>query len=416
MITGMLNPNEPELRQNSGAPLPFSVPSGEIYQRLRNIQTRLQQKQIDGLFVVQRVDLFYFSGTAQNGFLFIPVEGEPLLCIKRFLPRAQAESPLKHIVGIDSIKEVPALISDFYGRNPEVIGFEFDVLPVKTFHFYQRLFPVKEAVDGSRFILQTRMIKSSWEIEQMERTAELSRQTFEYMQAVIRPGLTEMEFAGMYETFARRLGHGAGLRVRDFLAEGYPWHVLSGKSGGMVGLLDSPASGAGSSVAFPCGGGSKLLAPNEPIMVDLGFVFNGYHMDETRMFAIGSLPARALKACRAAIDIHNTVLEAVKPDMTVAELFQCSRQAAESLGYADPYLGPPGLKVTFIGHGIGLELIEPPIIARNKSDRLKAGMVFALEPKMVFQDEFSAGVESVFAVTESGARLISKVPVDIFIC
>jgi Xaa-Pro aminopeptidase len=376
----------------------------------------MQRNRIDGLLIAQRVDLLYFSGTAQSGFLFIPAEGEPLLFIKRYLPRARAESPLKNIVKIDSFKEVPGLISDFYSKLPDVIGFEFDVLPVKTFQFYQRLFQGCKCVDGSDLILNVRMIKSDWEIEQLQRTAEMSHQTFEHMQTIIRPGLSEMEFAGMFETFARTLGHGAKLRVRDFLTEGYPWHVLSGKSGGMVGLLDSPASGAGTSVAFPCGGGSKPLAPNEPIMIDLGFVLNGYHMDETRMFAIGSMPAHALKACRAAIEIHNAVLEAVKPDMTVAEIFQCSLKTAESLGYAEPYLGPPGLKVSFIGHGIGLELIEPPIIAKDKSDRLKPGMVFALEPKMVFQDEFAAGVESVFVVTETGARLISKVPVDIFVC
>jgi len=411
-----MKPTEPEHQPNSESQQPFSVPAAEIAQRLLNIQTILQQKGIGGLFIVQRVDLFYFSGTAQNGFLFIPAEGEPLLFIKRYLPRARAESPLKHIVGIESIKEVPGLISDFYGHLPDVMGFEFDVLPVKTFQFYQRLFQGCKCVDGSDLILNLRMSKSDWEIEQLERTAEMSCRTFEYMQTIIRPGLSEMEFAGMYETFARRLGHGARLRVRDFLTEGYPWHVLSGKNGGMVGLLDSPASGAGTSAAFPCGGGSKTLAPNEPIMVDLGFVLNGYHMDETRMFAIGSIPAHALKACRAAIEIHNAVLEAVKPDMTVAALFQCSLKTAGSLGYAEPFLGPPGLKVSFIGHGIGLELIEPPIIARDKKDRLKPGMVFALEPKMVFQNEFSAGVESVFMVTETGARLISKVPLDIFIC
>ena len=411
-----MHPNEPVPQSNNEAHPSFTVPAAEITRRLLKIQAILKHKGIGGLFIIQRVDLLYFSGTAQNGFMFIPDEGEPLLFIKRYLPRARSESSLNRIVGIDSIKEVPGLMSDFYGRLPKIMGFEFDVLPVNTFQFYQRLFQGSECVDGSGPIFDVRMIKSDWEIEQLERTAEMSRRTFEYMQTIIRPGLTEMEFAGMYETFARRLGHGAMLRVRDFLTEGYPWHVLSGKNGGLVGLLDSPASGAGSSLAFPCGGSEKLLAPNEPIMVDLGFVLNGYHMDETRMFAIGSIPARALKACRAAIEIHNAVLDAVKPGMTVAELFQCSLDAADKLGYADPFLGPPGLKVTFVGHGIGMELIESPIIARDKKDRLQPGMVFALEPKMVFQNEFSAGVESVFVVTESGARLISKVPVDIFIC
>ncbi|MDP3283970.1 MAG: aminopeptidase P family N-terminal domain-containing protein, partial [Desulfobacterales bacterium] len=295
---------------------PFVIPSGEITRRRVNIQKALKENRIDGLIIVQRVDLLYFSGTAQNGLLFIPADGEPLLLIKRYLPRAQAESPLRNIIGINSIREVPGHIIDFYGRFPDVLGFEFDVIPVKTFNFYRSLFPARDFIDSSPSILAVRMIKSSWEIEQMERTAEMSGRTFEYMKTIIRPGLTEMEFAGMYETFARRLGHGAGLRVRDYLTEGYAWHVLSGKSGGMVGLLDSPASGEGTSVAFPCGAGNKKLGYDEPVMVDLGSVLNGYHMDETRMFAIGSMPDKALKACRAAIQIYDSVLEKVKPGIT----------------------------------------------------------------------------------------------------
>ena len=75
-----------------------------------------------------------------------------------------------------------------------------------------------------------------------------------------------------------------------------------------------------------------------------------------------------------------------------------------------------GIRVTFIGHAVGLELVEAPIIARGKEDRLLPGMTFTLEPKMTFENEFAAGIESVFLVTEEGYRLISKTPVKIFIC
>jgi len=394
----------------------FVVPASEIHRRKVAIQTKLQENGMDGLFIVQRVDLFYFSGTAQNGFLYMPAEGEPLLCIKKYMPRAQRESSLDNIVEIESISEVPGLISDFFGKLPRVFGFEFDVLPVRDFNFYRRLFPVNDYVDGSPLIHKVRMIKSPWEIEQMDRTALLSQKTFEYMGKTIRPGFTEMEFAGMFETFARRIGHGAKMRVRDYQTEGYPWHILSGKSGGMVGLLDSPASGEGTSVAFPCGAGNKPLAAQEPIMIDFTSVLNGYHLDETRMFAIDAMPDRAMRASQATIHIHNTVLERVKPGITVGELFEISASEARSLGVEEQYLGPPGYKVTFIGHGLGLELIEPPIIAKGREDPLVPGMAFALEPKMVFQNEFAAGIESVVLVTDSGCRFISKVPVEIFIC
>ncbi|MGD9031472.1 MAG: Xaa-Pro peptidase family protein [Desulfobacteraceae bacterium] len=394
----------------------YKVPASEIRRRKAAIQRELQESGMDGLFMVQRVDLFYFSGTAQNGFLYMPAEGEPLLCIKKYMPRAQRESALDHIVEIGSINEVPGLISDFFGKLPRALGFEFDVLPVRDFNFYRRLFPVNDYADGSPLIHKTRMIKSPWEIEQMDRTAALSRKTFDYIKATIRPGYTEMEFAGLFETFARKLGHGGKMRVRDYQTEGYPWHILSGKSGGMVGLLDSPASGEGTSAAFPCGAGNKALAAHEPIMIDFTSVLNGYHLDETRMFSIDAMPSRAMRACQATIHIHNTVLEKVKPGITVGELFEISTYEAKSLGYEEQYLGPPGYKVTFIGHGVGLELIEPPIVAKGREDPLVPGMTFALEPKMVFNNEFAAGIESVLLVTDSGCRLISRVPVEIFIC
>ena len=395
---------------------PFKVPAAEIQLRTENVQKQLQLQDIGGLFIVQRVDLFYFSGTAQNGFLFIPAEGQPVLFIKQYYPRACEESSIKNIIEIESITEIPGLIGDMFGKIPPRMGFELDVLPVNDFNYYRQLLGKQEYVDGSPIILNLRMIKSDWEIQQMEKTAELTRKTYEHMQTVIQPGLTEMEFAGIAEAYARKIGHQGKIRTRHYQTEGYPWHFLSGNSGGMVGLLDAVASGEGTSPAFPAGAGSKKLHPNEPIMVDMGLVLNGYHLDETRMLAIGGMPDKAMQASRAAIEIHNQVIDRAKPGIAVQELFEHSVNLAQSLGYAETYLGPPRHKVSFIGHGIGLEIVEPPFMAKNRKDILKPGMTFALEPKMLYENEFAAGIESVFVVTDTGARLISKVPVEVFVC
>jgi Xaa-Pro dipeptidase len=406
----------------SGAPAPrdehdpFRVPRSEIERRTAALQEELCRAGIDGLFIVQRTDLFYFSGTAQNGFLYLPAEGKPLLFIKQSVSRARAESALEPILEISSVKAVPGLIADFYGRPPSRLALELDVLPVNEFRFYRNLFNPKDCVDGSPVILHVRRIKSAWEIAQLESTADMTCSTFDYMRTVIAPGLTEMEFAGMFEAYARTIGHGGKLRVRHYNTEGYPWHVLSGSSGGLVGVLDSPASGEGTSAAFPAGAGNRRMRADEPIMVDLGSVMNGYHLDETRMFAIGSMPEKAYRASRTAIEIHDAVMERARPGVTLGELFDLAWDMAARLGFGDVFLGPPGNRVNFIGHGIGLELVEPPIMARGREVPLETGMVFALEPKLVYANEFAAGVESVFQVTAAGGRLISKVPVEIFIC
>ena len=395
---------------------PFRVPSEELYRRCSTLQADLQARGIDGVLIVQRVDLFYFSGTAQNGFLYLPARGEPLLMIKKYFPRARQESGLRHAVAIDATRQIPERIARFHERMPMVMGLEFDVLPVAYCENLRRQFKDVSFVDAAPLILKARTVKSAWEIEQMDNTAALSRKTFDYMREAIRPGLSEIEFAGMFETFSRTQGHGAMLRVRNFLTEAYPWHLLSGASGGKVGLLDSPASGDGTSAAFPCGAGPKLLARDEPIMIDFSSVLNGYHMDETRMFVMGDMPDMARKACQAALDIQKTVLDHVKPGVIVGDLFEIAIDRAAILGFDKQYLGPPGNKVSFIGHGVGLELVEPPFIARGHKDRLMPGMTLALEPKLVFENAFCAGVEDVFLVTESGYRMVTALPTGIFKC
>lgn len=394
----------------------FHIPAEEIQHRVLLIQKLLQKADIDGLLVVQRVDLLYFSGTAQHGFLYIPAEGKPVLAIRKYMPRAVRESSIENMVEISSVKELPQRIADVAGRLPRRMAFELDVMPVREYEFYRRLFPETEGVDGAALIHEVRQIKSPWELEQLGHTAAVSEKTFGFAEDHLRPGYTEMEFAGMMEAFARKEGHAGGLRIRHYLTEGYGWHILSGESGGMVGLLDAPASGEGTSAAFPCGAGHKIIRAGEPVMIDFGAVMNGYHMDETRMFAIGGMPQKAYDAALASAEIHDAVLEKVQPGMSADELYRFAVDKAEKMGYGDSFLGPKGYKVTFIAHGIGMELVEPPFIAKGKADILSPGMVFALEPKITFENEFSAGVESVFTITDAGSTLISRHPPVVHIC
>jgi len=396
-------------------PALLKIPASEIERRMQSLQEKMQQSEIEGFLIVQRVDLLYFAGTAQNGFLYIPAQGDPLLLIKRYAPRAREESSITDIIEISSPKDVPGRIIDIYGRLPKAMAFELDVLPVTHFDFYRQLFPTKTHVDGSALIHQARSVKSPWEIERMENTARLSAKTFQYIQNHLKEGYTEMEFAGMFEAFARKIGHAGKLRVRNYQSEVYPWHVLSGPNGGKMGFLDSPFSGEGTSVAFPVGAGFRKMAAHEPILIDLGFVYNGYHMDETRMFAIGSMPKKAMDASMAAIEIHDAILEAAKPGISINRLYEISVDKAKALGYGETYLGPPGYKVSSVGHGIGLDLVEQPIISAKNETLLQPGMTLAIEPKINFINEFGVGIESVFTVTETGCRIISRVPKKIFI-
>lgn len=398
-------------------PCPWDVvPEKETYRRISFLQKEMRKRDIEGVLIIQRVDLYYFSGTAQNAILFVPAEGGPLLMVKKYYPRARAESSVEQVVEMGSVRDAPGLIREAFGSLPSRLGLELDVLPYNVAMFYKSLFPDVSVEDCSPLVLRARSLKSAWEVEQMEKTEEVSKKVFERLRNLLRPGITEVELSLQAEALARRLGHEGRLRVRDFQTEGYFQHILSGKSGGKVGLLDAPASGTGTSPAFPCGASHRRILEGEPVMADLSMVSNGYHIDETRMFSIGHMAAKAMSACKGCIEIHDRVIERIRPGAVAGELFDLAKTLAERLGLEEAFLGPPGYKVTFIAHGIGLELVEPPFIAAGRKEILEPGMTLALEPKCVFQGEFAAGIESVVLVTESGARPISKVPPGPFVC
>jgi len=396
---------------------PFDpTPETEIFARIQAVKTQMVLHHIDALLLTHKPDIYYFSGTAQDCYLYIETDHEPVLFVKRYLPRAQQETALKQIVLIDSIKEIPGWLVQHFKNLPATCGLAFDVVPVKDFHFFQHLFEKTFFVDGSPFIEACRQIKSPWEIKEMAKAAEASRLTFDFMADTIKSGISEIEFCGMVEAYSRSLGHSGKLLTRHYRLEGFPFHLMSGENGGLPGGLDSPVCGTGTSNAYPYGAGPKLLKENEPILIDFGTVINGYHIDESRMFVMGDLPEKAMTASNASMEILYALKDKMKPGTPMGDIFETSVTMAEKLGLKDQFLGLPDLKSKFIGHGVGLELVENPVLARGKKALLMPGMVFALEPKFIFKDEFAAGIESMIHVTQKGGEFLSLTENKVFIC
>ncbi len=399
--------------KNNDVPTP--VPASEISNRIHALKTRMEKTGTRAVFLTHKPDIHYFSGTAQDAYLYVPVDHDPVLFVKQYLPRARAETGIDQVIPVTSITRIPAQIQSLHGRLPGTLGLAFDVVPVRDFQFFDTLFHSAVLTDATGLITGCRMIKSDWETRQIKAVAGLSKETFSFVCEHMTPGESEIAFCGRVEAFARAHGHSGKLLVRHYRAEGFAHHLMSGVSGGMGGALDSPVSGTGTCSAYPYGAGHKRIQRNEPILLDLGTMVNGYHMDETRMLVMGTLPAEAGQAGQAAIDILYHVLDMMAPGIPAGEVFTAAVNRAEQLGLDETFLGMPGLKSRFIGHGVGLELVEPPILSRGGSEKLLPGMVLAVEPKFIFKDRFAAGIESVIQVTDSGARFLSLTENRIFV-
>jgi Xaa-Pro aminopeptidase len=390
------------------------TPLEEIENRFTRIRTGMKKQEMDALLVVQKMNFYYLSGTTQDGLLFVPLEGKPLLMIKRELERAKVESPIKDIILLKSNREIPSLIQTHSGKLPNSLGLELDILPVKDYFKFQEFFPKTKFMDASLIMRETRRIKSPLEINLMSVAGEIGKKVYQEARKILKEGMTEIEFGGLLEATAKRCGHEGLLRVRSLNYEAYTWHVLSGLTGGIVSQSDSPMGGLGLSPAFPVGASQKVMKAHEPILVDFGTCYHGYQADETRMFSIGKMKQKFIDAYNACKEIHDTVLEETRPGADCEAIFLKTLRLAEKLGYKDSYLGPPGLQTHFIAHGIGMELNELPFIAQGQSYPLEKGMTFALEPKIVFPGEGSVGLENTVVVTETGYEILTPVSQEIF--
>jgi len=390
------------------------TPQSEIERRMDKLRDGLKKIEIDAVLVIQKMDYYYLSGTTQDGLLFMPVEGKPLLMVRRELERARLESPLQDVVSIKSLRDLPSIIKNHWGKLPKVMGLELDMLPVNDYFRYQDLFPNIKFLDFSQLLRKIRAVKSPFEIELMRKAGNIGEKTYLKGREILKEGMTEIEFGGLLEAAAKTHGHEGLIRVRSFNYEAYTWHILSGWSGGIVSQSDSPMGGLGLSPAFPVGASLKPIRAHEPILVDFGTCYQGYQADETRMFSIGNMGEKFTSAYKACCEIHDMVLEETRPGTECDAIFNKTVKLAKKLGYSDSYLGPSGLQTHFVGHGVGLELNEFPFLAKGHFYPLEEGMTFAVEPKIVFPGEGAVGIENTVAVTGNGCKIITPLKQEIF--
>jgi len=384
----------------------------EIKMRIERFQKYLKDQGIGGAIILQNVDRYYFTGTIQSSTLFIPAEGEEVLIVHKGIERAMEESPLKNIA-----KGNPSQVRDVireYKVGSDKIGMELDVVPVNVYMRYKRYLGNAEIVDVSPLIRKTRMIKSEYEISQVRKAASILDENMRQVIEILKPGVTEIEVDAYLGYLIRKKGHMGMMRMRGWNQEMMYVHVLSGRTGSMASFLDSPQGGAGTCPAMAQGAGYKRIERNEPIEIDHGICINGYIGDQSRTYVIGDLDDKLKKAHECSHEIHRFFMENARPGIYCNELYNEAIRIASSWGLDEYFMGYGDGKVKFIGHGIGLEIDDFPVISPNFKEPLQENMTLSLEPKFVFPDKGVVGLEDMYLVKRDGVERITGIEQRIF--
>ncbi len=379
--------------------------------RQQKIQTRMKELGISGFLVTQNIDLFYFTGSMQAGYLFIPAHGSPKFYVRRSVVRAKQESyfeatPLGSFrdFGRVVMNDFPSLfISEEHEPVSTLrIASEFDVLPVQIYQRLEKLFPQVTWIDGSLMIKELRMIKSPDEIKYIKKSAEVVNQALEYALSHLEAGQTELELITSIEQSLRAQGHMGIMRMRGYNSEIITGMVASGASAAEPTYFDGPAGGLGLGAASPQGSSKNIIIENEPILIDIGCNINGYVIDQTRTAVIGQLNDQLHAAYFLSEQIIKVTEAELKPGISCEQLYLNALSQVKAAGLEANFMGYGEDQVKFLGHGIGLEIDEFPVLAKGFTYLLEPGMVIAIEPKFTFPGQGVVGIENTYAITKDG--------------
>jgi Xaa-Pro aminopeptidase len=377
----------------------------EIRERIERLQARLVEVGMQAALLLLPVDIFYFTGSRQNSALWVPASGDPVLLVRKSLVRARDEALIDEVRSFPSSKELSALL----GGEGDKVGMTFDALPVAQHDWYSKVLPGRSFVDVTMIVRELRSVKSSAEIEEIRFSAEKLASVFREVPAFLKAGMRELDLAAEMEYRLRKSGHEGYVRMRAFNQELFGGMAVSGGAAS-YGFFDGAVTGKGLSSASPQGASLDLIRENEPVLVDFAGVFNGYIVDMTRMFVIGTLDHELQRAFEVSLLIQEAVRRAMVPGAICEEIYRQAAEMADKAGLGGNFMGMPGKQSRFVGHGVGLELDELPVLAQGFTRPLQEGQVVAVEPKFVFPGKGAIGIENTFVVKANGGERLTELP------
>ncbi len=390
------------------------LPKSELAARLGKLQAWMHGESADAVFVFQNVDAFYFAGTAQSGLLYLPAAGEPVFLVQKSLSRARMESSWERLLPFPGFKKLPEWLAGEGISGLHRVGIETDVLPVSYYLRLLERFPQVQFVDASEAIRRTRMVKSSREVDQMRLAARMLRSAFDRLPAWLKPGATELEVMAHLEGYLRGQGHPGIVRTRGFGCQLGFGTVSSGASAAHPVPFPGPVGSTGLGPAVPCGGGLRRLAPGDTVMVDIVGGHQGYLVDKTRVYVIGELDRDMAAAHNFVLALMREIEAMLVPGTLCSGLYQHVLNRVKDSPYASTFMGAADNQVRFVGHGVGLELDELPVLAGGFDMPIEPGMTIAIEPKIFFPERGGVGIESTYLITSSGAENLTDYPEGVF--
>lgn len=383
------------------------VPLTELKKRMRSFRIRMDISNPDWEIVVifSKINLYYFTGTMQDGMLIIPKHGEAIFWVRRSYERALDESLFPNIEPMNSFHDAAKSIRSL----PDTTYLETEVVPLALFKKFQKYFPFKNVKSVDAQICAVRAIKSEYELLLTREAGKIDQHLMEdIVPETLRKGMSEVDLATELFSAVVKEGHDGISRFRMFEVEMFLGNVCFGESSIYPTYFNGPGGSYGMSPAVPLiGSRDRKLRKGDLVFIDAGCGVEGYNTDKTTTYMFGaSLPQYVIDIHNKCVDIQNEAASMLKPGAIPSEIYNTIVSNLNE-EFLQNFMGFGKRKVKFIGHSVGLQFDETPVIADGFDEPLQEGMVFALEPKKGIENIGMVGIENTFIVTAKGGECIT---------
>lgn len=369
--------------------------------RCSRLQKAMQAMEVEACVLSTSVNVFYMIGMVYNGYYYLPAEGRPMHFVKR--PEGIA---FENTIYIRKPEQIAEELQNRGMSLPKTLLLETDVLSFGECARLMGTFNITKVANASTLMRKIRSVKTDFELEQVRSCARKHEAVYKLIPSVYRPNMTDIELQIEIEKLMRLHGSMGIFRSYGDNMDIYMGSLLAGENAEAPSPYDYALGGAGSSPTLPLGASGQRIEKGQTIMVDMAGNYSPWMTDMTRVFSVGKTLDIAYRAHQVSIDIHNHIMDIAKPGTGCAELYNISMEMVVKNNLESYFMGTKQ-QAKFVGHGLGLEINEPPVLTPRSKELLEKNIVFALEPKFVIPEVGAVGIENTYVVTETGIEKLT---------
>lgn len=380
--------------------------SQDIKLRLERIQKVMQVMNMDACILSSEVNVFYCTGLIYNGYFYLPAEGEAIHFVKR--PKVN----LPNTISIYKPEMIVEKLEEKGLKLPKTALVEKDVLSYNSISRLQAALRIEQTEDASYLLRRLRAEKTDYEVEQVRACARKHEAVYKLIPSLYKKGMKDIELQIEIERQMRLHGSIGIFRSYGESMDIHMGSLLTGHNAEVASPFDFALGGAGTNPSLPLGASGQTLKEGQTIMVDMAGNYSPWMTDMTRVFSIGRTTDLAYKAHQVSIDIQRKLMEVSQIGTSCAEMYNIALEMVKE-NQLEPYFMGTDLQAKFIGHGVGLEINEPPVLTPRSKEILTKNTIFALEPKFVIPGVGAVGIENTFLVTDKGLEKITQLEEEI---